>query len=61
LILAWINLQGIDSSLEFVVMGGVILIAVVFDQVLAARRRAAESRLDINAAPSEEGVAADSR
>ena len=56
-----VNLQGIDSSLEFVVMGGVILIAVVFDQVLAARRRAAESRLDIKAAPSEESVAADSR
>ena len=42
-------------------MGGVILIAVVFDQVLAARRRAAESRLDVKAAPSEESVAADSR
>ena len=55
------NLQGIDSSLEFVLMGGVILIAVVFDQVLAARRRAAESRLDIKAAPSEQSVAADSR
>ena len=48
-----VNLQGIDSSLEFVVMGGVILIAVVFDQVLAARRRARESRLDIKAAPAE--------
>jgi ribose transport system permease protein len=56
-----VNLQGIDSSLEFVVMGGVILIAVVFDQVLAARRRAAESRLDVKAAPSEESVTADSR
>ncbi|MBV9732158.1 MAG: ABC transporter permease, partial [Verrucomicrobia bacterium] len=48
-----VNLQGIDSSLEFVVMGGVILIAVVFDQILAARRRARESRLDIKAAPAE--------
>jgi ribose transport system permease protein len=48
-----VNLQGIDSSLEFVVMGGVILIAVVFDQILAARRRAMESRLDIKAAPAE--------
>jgi predicted ABC-type sugar transport system permease subunit len=48
-----VNLQGIDSSLEFVVMGGVILIAVVFDQILAARRRARESRLDIKAAPTE--------
>jgi len=35
------------------VMGGVILIAVVFDQILAARRRARESRLDIKAAPTE--------
>ena len=48
-----VNLQGIDSSLEFVVMGSVILIAVVFDQILAARRRARESRLDIKAAPAE--------
>src|SRR5260370_41841199 len=44
-----VNLQGIDSSLEFVVMGGVILIAVVFDQVLGARRRAREFRLDVTA------------
>ena len=34
-------------------LGGVILIAVVFDQILAARRRARESRLDIKAAPAE--------
>src|ERR1700746_672294 len=48
-----VNLQGIESSLEFVVMGGVIMIAVVFDQILAARRRARESRLDIKAARAE--------
>jgi ribose transport system permease protein len=48
-----VNLQGIDSSLEFVVMGGVILIAVVSDQILAARRRAKETRLDIKVAPAE--------
>src|SRR5258708_31265040 len=29
------NLKGIDSSLAFVVIGGVILIAVLFDQGLA--------------------------
>ncbi|MBV9671320.1 MAG: ABC transporter permease [Verrucomicrobia bacterium] len=46
-----VNLQGIDSSLEFVVMGGVILIAVVFDQILAARRRAREARIDIKTVP----------
>ena len=31
-----VNLQGIDSSLEFVVMGGVIMIAVSLDQVLGS-------------------------
>jgi ribose transport system permease protein len=41
-----VNLQGIDSSLEFVVMGGVIMIAVLFDQVLGARQRAREARID---------------
>jgi ribose transport system permease protein len=51
-----VNLQGIDSSLEFVAMGSVILIAVVFDQILAARRRARESRLDIKAAPRRRWV-----
>jgi ribose transport system permease protein len=50
-----VNLQGIDSSLEFVVMGGVILIAVIFDQVLAARRRALESRLDLKPDLEEPG------
>jgi ribose transport system permease protein len=35
-----VNLQGIESSLEFVVMGGVILIAVIFDQILTRRERA---------------------
>ena len=48
-----VNLQGIDSSLEFVVMGGVILIAVSLDQVLAARRRAREARIDVKAAPAD--------
>jgi ribose transport system permease protein len=44
-----VNLQGIESSLEFVVMGGVILIAVSLDQILAARRRAREARIDVKA------------
>src|SRR5260221_2084809 len=44
-----VNLQGIDSSLEFVVMGGVILVAVSLDQVRAARRRAREVRIDVKA------------
>ncbi|MBV8586755.1 MAG: ABC transporter permease, partial [Verrucomicrobia bacterium] len=44
-----VNLQGIDSSLEFVVMGGVILMAVSVDQFLALRRRAREARIDIKA------------
>jgi ribose transport system permease protein len=48
-----VNLQGIDSSLEFVVMGGVILIAVSLDQILTARRRAREARIDVKAAPVE--------
>jgi ribose/xylose/arabinose/galactoside ABC-type transport system permease subunit len=48
-----VNLQGIDSSLEFVVMGGVIMIAVSLDQVLGARRRARESRVDMKGAPAE--------
>ncbi len=45
-----VNLQGIDSSLEFVVMGGVIMIAVSLDQFLAVRRRAREARIDVKAA-----------
>ena len=52
-----VNLQGIDSSLEFVVMGGVIMIAVVFDQILAARRRALESRIDIKQPQAEPAAA----
>ena len=48
-----VNLQGIDSSLEFVVMGGVIMIAVSLDQVLGARRRTREARVDIKGAPAE--------
>ena len=53
-----VNLQGIDSSLEFVVMGGVIMIAVSLDQVLTARRRAREARIDVKAAPAEPAPAA---
>ncbi len=48
-----VNLQGIESSLEFVVMGGVILVAVSLDQVLAARRRAREARIDVKAPQAE--------
>jgi ribose transport system permease protein len=48
-----VNLQGIESSLEFVVMGGVILVAVSLDQVLAARRRAREARIDVKAPQTE--------
>jgi ribose transport system permease protein len=48
-----VNLQGIDSSLEFVVMGGVIMIAVSLDQFLAVRRRAREARIDVKAAVPE--------
>jgi ribose transport system permease protein len=48
-----VNLQGIDSSLEFVVMGGVIMIAVSLDQVLGARRRAREARVDVKGATPE--------
>jgi ribose transport system permease protein len=48
-----VNLQGIDSSLEFVVMGGVIMIAVSLDQILSARRRAREARIDVKAASAE--------
>ena len=53
-----VNLQGIDSSLEFVVMGGVIMIAVSLDQVLGARRRAREARVDVKGAPVEAAPAA---
>lgn len=53
-----VNLQGIDSSLEFVVMGGVIMIAVSLDQVLGARRRAREARVDVKGAPAEPAPAA---
>jgi ribose transport system permease protein len=53
-----VNLQGIDSSLEFVVMGGVIMIAVSLDQVLGARRRAREARVDMKGAPVETAPAA---
>jgi ribose transport system permease protein len=35
-----VNLLGIPSSLDFAVMGGVILIGVVGDQVLARARGA---------------------
>ena len=34
-----VNLLGIPSSLNFAVMGGVILIGVLVDQILAQRRR----------------------
>jgi ribose transport system permease protein len=44
-----VNLQGIDSSLEFVVMGSVIMIAVSLDQYLDLRRRAREARIDVKA------------
>jgi ribose/xylose/arabinose/galactoside ABC-type transport system permease subunit len=47
-----VNLQGIDSSLEFVVMGGVIMIAVSLDQILGARRRAREARVDVKEMPA---------
>jgi ribose transport system permease protein len=53
-----VNLQGIESSLEFVVMGGVILIAVSLDQILAARRRAREARIDVKA-PQAAGTPAE--
>ena len=48
-----VNLQGIESSLEFVVMGGVIMIAVSLDQILSARRKAREARIDVKAASAE--------
>jgi hypothetical protein len=53
-----VNLQGIDSSLEFVVMGGVIMIAVSLDQILGARRRAREARVDVKGVPAEPAPAA---
>jgi ribose transport system permease protein len=34
-----VNLQGIDSSLEFCVMGGVILAAVIADRLLVLRKK----------------------
>jgi ribose transport system permease protein len=42
-----VNLQGIDSSLEFVVMGCVIMVAVLLDQILGARQRSRKSRIDM--------------
>ena len=42
-----VNLQGIDSSLEFVVMGCVIMVAVLFDQILGARQRTRKSRINM--------------
>jgi ribose transport system permease protein len=40
-----VNLQGIQSSLEFVVMGCVILLAVLIDQALANRQRIRDSKI----------------
>jgi ribose/xylose/arabinose/galactoside ABC-type transport system permease subunit len=42
-----VNLQGIQSSLEFVVMGCVILVAVLIDQALANRQRTRDAKVEV--------------
>jgi ribose transport system permease protein len=58
-----VNLLGIPSSLNFAVMGTVILIGVLADQYLVQRRRrvvTAKGRLQANiAGPQLEGASAE--